>query len=147
MRTRSAWHSRVCLMSADLFKDLTILIVEDDDDTRTYLGLFLARLGARILVARNAFEAFDAFKTFHPKMVLSDISMPERDGFDLLRDIRGLGTDAGGGVPVIALTALVTDLDSARITDAGFQACLPKPFTAEKLINLIVTVLNGANHS
>jgi CheY-like chemotaxis protein len=48
---------------------------------------------------------------------------------------------------VIALTALVTDLDSARITDAGFQACLPKPFTAEKLINLIVTVLNGANHS
>jgi CheY-like chemotaxis protein len=134
-------------MSADLFKDLTILLVEDHDDTRTYLGLFLARLGARILMARNAFEAFEAVKTFHPDIVLSDISMPGRNGFDLLRDIRGLGIDAGGGVPVIALTALVTDLDSARVTNAGFQACLPKPFTAEKLINLIVKVLNGANHS
>jgi len=80
-------------------------------------------------------------------MVLSDISMPGRDGFDLLGDIRGLGTDAGGGVPVIALTAMVTDLDSARIANAGFQACLPKPFTAEELINLIVKVLNRANHS
>jgi CheY-like chemotaxis protein len=43
---------------------------------------------------------------------LSDISMPDRDGFDLLRDIRELGSDAGGRVPVIALTALVTDLDT-----------------------------------
>jgi CheY-like chemotaxis protein len=134
-------------MSADLFKDLTILLVEDDDDTRTYLGLFLARLGARILVARNAFEAVETFKTFHPKLVLSDISMPDRDGFDLLRDIRALGTDAGGAVPVIALSAVVTDLDSARIINAGFQACLPKPFTAEKLTNLIEKILNGANHS
>jgi CheY-like chemotaxis protein len=134
-------------MSADLFKDLTILLVEDHDDTRTYLGLFLARLGARILVARNASEAFEAVKTFHPDIVLSDISMPGRDGFDLLGDIRGLGTDAGGGVPVIALTAMVTDLDSARIANAGFQACLPKPFTAEELINLIVKVPNRANHS
>ncbi|HXM04179.1 MAG TPA: response regulator [Chthoniobacterales bacterium] len=134
-------------MSADLFKDLTILLVEDDDDTRTYLGLFLARLGARILVARNAFEAVETFKTFHPKLVLSDISMPDRDGFDLLCDIRALGNDAGGAVPVIALSAVVTELDSARIINAGFQACLPKPFTAEKLINLIEKILNGANHS
>jgi CheY-like chemotaxis protein len=134
-------------MSEDLFKDVTILLVEDHDDTRTYLGLFLARLGARILLARNAFEAVQAVGTFYPNIVLSDISMPDRNGFDLLRDIRGLGTDAGGGVPVIALTAMVTDLDSARIVNAGFQACLPKPFTTEKLINLIVKVLNAPNHS
>jgi CheY-like chemotaxis protein len=134
-------------MSADIFKDLTILLVEDHDDTRTYLGLFLARLGARILLATNAFEAVEAVRTFHPNIVLSDISMPDRDGFRLLRDIRGLGTDAGGGVPVIAMTAMVTDPDSAWITNAGFQACLPKPFTAEKLMNLIVKVLNASDNS
>jgi len=55
VRMRSTRHSRVCPMSADIFKDLTILLVEDHDDTRTYLGLFLARLGARILLASNAF--------------------------------------------------------------------------------------------
>ena len=60
-------------MSEDLFKDVTILLVEDHDDTRTYLGLFLARLGARILLARNAFEAVQAVRNFHPNMVLSDI--------------------------------------------------------------------------
>jgi CheY-like chemotaxis protein len=147
VRMRSTRHSRVCPMSADIFKDLTILLVEDHDDTRTYLGLFLARLGARILLARNAFEAVEAVRTFHPNIVLSDISMPDRDGFHLLRDIRGLGTDAGGGVPVIAMTAMVTDPDSAWITNAGFQACLPKPFTAEKLMNLIVKVLNASDNS
>ena len=91
--------------------DLTILLVEDHDDTRTYLGLFLARLGARILLARNVFEAVEAVRTFHPNIVLSDISMPNRDGFHLLRD-RGLGTDAGGGVPVIAMTAMVTPVNT-----------------------------------
>jgi CheY-like chemotaxis protein len=99
-------------MSANFFTDLTIVLVEDHDDTRSYLGLFLARLGAKILLVSNAFEAVEAIKTFHPNIVLSDISMPDRDGFDLLRDIRELGSDAGGRVPVIALTALVTDLDT-----------------------------------
>jgi CheY-like chemotaxis protein len=106
--------------SADIFKDLTILLVEHHDDTRTYLGLFLARLGARILLARNAFEAIEAVRTLHPNIVLSDISLPDRDGFHLLCDIRGLGTDAGGGVPVIAVTAMVTDPDNAWITNGAF---------------------------
>jgi CheY-like chemotaxis protein len=125
----------------EFFTDLTIVLAEDHDETRSYLGLFLARLGAKILLASNAFEAVDAIKTFHPNIVLSDISMPDRDGFALLSDIRALGSDAGGGGPVIALTALVTDLDSACIINAGFQVCLSKPFTPEQLVETIVSVL------
>jgi two-component system CheB/CheR fusion protein len=68
--------------------------------------------------------------------------MPGMDGFELLREIRALGSDAGGSVPVIAMTALVTHLDRARILNAGFQACLPKPFTPDKLVETILTVLN-----
>jgi CheY-like chemotaxis protein len=68
--------------------------------------------------------------------------MPGRDGFGLLHDIRALGPDAGGSVPVIAMTALVMHLDRARIVDAGFQAYLPKPFTPDKLLETILTVLN-----
>jgi CheY-like chemotaxis protein len=87
-------------------------------------------------------KAIEAIKNNRPNLVLSDISMPDRDGFDLLRDIRALGPDAGGSVPVVAMTALVSRRDRARMLDAGFQACLPKPFTVEELLETILTVLN-----
>ena len=68
--------------------------------------------------------------------------MPGRDGFEVLRKIRALGRAAGGSVPVVAMSALVTHA-SARMLEAGFQACLPKPFTPDKLVETILTVLNG----
>jgi CheY-like chemotaxis protein len=122
--------------------NLTIVVVEDHDDARRYLGLFLGQLGANVVVTRNAIEGLEAVKMYRPNLVLSDISMPGRDGFDLLRDIRALGPDAGGSIPVIAMTALVTHLDRARILSAGFKAFLPKPFSPDKLVEAILTVLN-----
>src|SRR5580700_12341686 len=123
-------------------RNLTIVVVEDHNDTRRFLDIFLGHLGAKVVVTGNAIEGLAAVKTCHPNLVLSDISMPGRDGFELLSDIRALGPDAGGNVPVIAMTAFVTHLDRARILDAGFQACLPKPFTPDKLVETILTVLN-----
>jgi CheY-like chemotaxis protein len=124
------------------FSDLTIVVVEDHDDARRYLGLFLDQLGANVLLARNASEGLDAIKNNLPNLVLSDINMPGMDGFELLREIRALGSDAGGSVPVISMTALVTHADRARMLNAGFQACLPKPFTPAKLQETILTVLD-----
>jgi CheY-like chemotaxis protein len=129
-------------MSPNRLSNLTIVVVEDHDDARTYLGLFLDRLGANVVVARNAFEGLDAIKNNHPNLVVSDITMPGMDGFGLLREIRALGPDAGGSVPVIAMTALVTPADRARILNAGFQAYLLKPFSPDKLMQTILTVLN-----
>ena len=129
-------------MSPNRLSNLMIVVVEDHDDARRYLGLFLDHLGANVVVAENAIEGLAAVRTYRPNLVLSDISMPGRDGFGLLHDIRALGPDAGGSVPVIAMTALVTHLDRARIVDAGFQACLPKPFTPDQLLETILTVLN-----
>jgi len=130
-------------MSHNPFSNLTIVIVEDHDDIRGYLAAFLIRLGAKVVEATNAFEGFKAVKTFRPNIVLSDIAMPGRDGFGLLGEIRSLGPDAGGNVPVIAMTALVTHADRARILGAGFQACLPKPFGPDKLVATILEVLEG----
>ena len=67
------------------------------------------------MVAENAFKGLEAVKTYRPTLVVSDITMPGRDGFGLLRDIRALRPDAGGSVPVIAMTALVTHADRARV--------------------------------
>jgi CheY-like chemotaxis protein len=122
------------------FSDLTIVVVEDHDDARRYVGLFLDRLGANVLLARNASEGLDAIKNTLPHFVLSDINMPGMNGFELLREIRALGS--GGNVPVIAMTALLTHADRARMLNAGFQAFLPKPFTPDKLAETILTLLN-----
>src|SRR5215831_11164483 len=111
-------------MSANRFSNLMIVVVEDHGDTRRLLGTFLCRLGAKVVAARNALEGLEAVKTYRPNLVLSDIVIPGRDGFGLLGDIRSLGPDAEGNVPVIAMAALVTRADRVRILKAGFQACL-----------------------
>ena len=130
------------LMSQKPLSNFTIVVVEDQDDMRTSLDMFLGHLGANVVVANNAFEGVEAVKTRHPNLVLADIKMPGRDGFDMLRKIRALGRAAGGSVPVIAMSALVAHA-SARMVEAGFQACLPKPFTPDKLVETILTVLHG----
>jgi CheY-like chemotaxis protein len=129
-------------MSPSRFSDITIVLVDDDKVVRRYVGAFLAQLGANVAVARNSIEGLEAVKTYRPDLVLSDISMPGRDGFGLLHDIRALGPDAGGSVPVIAMTALVSPLDRARILDAGFKAYLSKPFGPDKLVEAILKVLD-----
>src|ERR1700675_4664105 len=129
-------------MSPNRLSNLTIVVVEDHNDTRRFLGVFLGHLGASVVVAENAIEGLAAVKTYRPNLVLSDISIPGRDGFGLLSDIRTLGPDAGGSVPVIAMTALGTHVDRARILNAGFNAFLPKPFSPETLVEAILTVLN-----
>jgi CheY-like chemotaxis protein len=129
-------------MSSNRLSNLTIVVVEDHDDARTSLGLFLKYSGANVVLARNAFEGIEAVKNSRPNIVLSDISMPDRDGWGLLRDIRALGPHAGGGVPVVAMTALVTRADRGRMLDAGFQTCLPKPFSVEELVETILSFAN-----
>jgi CheY-like chemotaxis protein len=122
--------------------DLTIVIVEDHDDTRESIGSYLDRLGANVIGARNAFEGLEVIKNIRPDLVLSDIQMPGGDGFELVREIRLLESDAGGSVPVIGMTAFLTPANRARILNAGFQACLSKPFTPSRLVETILTLLN-----
>ena len=84
--------------------------------TRRYLGMFLRHLDARVVMARNGFEGLEAIKENHPNVVVSDIKMPGMDGFELLRQIRAFGPDGVGSVPMIAMTALVSQADRASHT-------------------------------
>ena len=130
-------------MSTTPLINLTIVVVEDHDDQRRYLSIFLNGLGANVVAATNGFEGLDAIKNNHPDMVLSDIAMPGMDGFELLREIRALRAQRTGSVPVVAMSAFFTHADRAHVLDAGFKACLPKPFTPDKLVETILTVLNN----
>jgi CheY-like chemotaxis protein len=143
MRTTSGAHMVVspCCMSSGCLADLRILVVEDHDDARRYLDLFLGQLGAKVMAARNAFEGLEAIKNTHPDLVLSDIKMPGMDGFELLDEIRALGPEAGGSVPVIAMSAFFSQTDRMRMYHADFRACLPKPFTPDELVETILGIL------
>jgi CheY-like chemotaxis protein len=128
-------------MSPSCLSDLAIVVVEDHDDARRYPDLFLGQLGAEVAVASNAFEGLRAIKNTLPDLVLSDIQMPGLDGYELLEDIRAPGPDAGGNVPVIAMSAFFSLADRARIHHADFRECLPKPLTPDKLMETILGVL------
>jgi CheY-like chemotaxis protein len=121
--------------------DVTIVVAEDHSDARDLIGVFLRREGADVIITSNGDEALEAVKACHPDLVLSDIAMPRRSGLELLRGIRSLGSDDGGDVPVIAMTALLRYSDH-RNREEGFQRYLVKPFGPRQLLQAIQDVLD-----
>ena len=122
--------------------DIVVVIVEDDDDIRFSLGKFLTQKGATVFICPDASVALQVVRAHHPDIVLSDIGLPNRDGFRLLQDIRSLEADQGCDVPVIAMTALNGVLDRTRTIDSGFQATLQKPFKPDQLLAAVVSTLD-----
>jgi CheY-like chemotaxis protein len=120
-------------------RHVTIVIVEDYPDTQIILSNFLTRLGARVIIAGDAATALQAIQQCHPDVVLSDIGLPQKNGFALLKEIRLL-EPADNHVPVIAMTALGGIVERQRAMAAGFQELLRKPFDPAELLRAIQSV-------
>ncbi|MGG6287208.1 hybrid sensor histidine kinase/response regulator [Leptolyngbya sp. AN03gr2] len=118
------------------------LIVDDVPDTCEYLQFVLSEYGAIVAVANSAAQAYQLFQKFSPDILLSDIGMPEEDGYSLLQRIRQL--PAGKKVSAIALTAFAKPEDRDRALAAGFQEHLPKPVAPENLMGVIATIVNSS---
>jgi CheY-like chemotaxis protein len=136
---------RLCSMVLhQSLSNITIVIVEDHPDTLFFLTRFLNREGAKVVAADNSFDGLQAIKTHRPNIVLSDINLPKRDGFELLGDIRALDEPRDvGRLPVIAMTALTSLTYPDHMIGAGFEACLNKPFNSTELIETIQSVLKS----
>jgi CheY-like chemotaxis protein len=129
-------------MSCDtIFSQVTIVIVEDHSDTRVLLTDFLTQLGARVVQAGDAKEGLEAIDRCSPNVVLSDIWLPIRSGFELLRDIRNLAS-ANRHVPVVAMTALGGIVEQEKAIAAGFHGLLRKPFSPDQLLDLLQSALH-----
>ena len=109
-----------------------IVVVEDDDDAREILHLLFEACGAEVFGASNVAEALQVLATVEPDLLISDIGMPVRDGFALMREVRA--TPALAELPAIALTAFAGEANQARGTEAGFNAYLVKPLDAALLL-------------
>lgn len=124
-------------------KEISLLVVEDDADSRELLVTILETAGAVVAAVSSAAEAYEALKVFRPDVLISDIGMPGEDGYSLIRRVRE-NDQNGNRIAAIALTAYAREEDSKKALDAGFQMHFAKPFDQYTLISAIkVLAENG----
>ena len=118
----------------DALKGVRVLVVDDDRDARSLLHDVFTGVGASVETASSARAAFTAFRTFKPDLLVSDIGMPDEDGYSLIRRIRALPASEGSTVPAIALSAYVRRDDQSKALRAGFTAHVGKPVDPADLV-------------
>jgi len=129
---------RASLDAAAKKSDLTgirVLVVDDEDDSIEIIGRILGRKGAVVRTARSVVKALEEFSCFSPQVLITDIDMPEHDGYELLARLREL--PGGRSVPAVALTAMARNEDRIRALRAGFQLHIVKPVDFSELIAVV----------
>ncbi|BDA70612.1 hypothetical protein RIVM261_074570 [Rivularia sp. IAM M-261] len=130
-------------ISSDLsnLQGTRILVVDDDQDSQELLAFMLEQEGAEIQTASSAVEALNLITQWQPDVLLSDIGMPQMDGYTLIRHIRNLPKEQGGEVPAIALTAYAAEADKETALSSGFQQHIAKPVDPVECIGAIIQLL------
>ena len=119
---------------------LRILVVDDNADGRTLTSLVLTQAGASVKAVASVREALQMLEVERPDALVSDIGLPDQDGYGLIRQIRQYEAEHGGFLPAVALTGYARAEDRARILAAGFQAHVPKPVDPIELTAAIETI-------
>ncbi len=131
----------------NLFKDeieaqdlqgLRILVVDDEQDSREFVSFILEQDGAEVIQVTSAMEALQIFSNLQPDILVTDIGMPEMDGYMLISKIREMQAEAGGNIPAIALTAYAGEIDQKRALAVGFQRHVTKPIEPENLVAIVI---------
>lgn len=120
-----------------------VLMVDDEADSREFITFVLEQAGASVITAATADEASAAMTQSQPDVIISDIGMPDMDGYKLMQQIRSLSPEQGGNVPAIALTAYAGEVDQQQALSSGFQIHLSKPIDPEQLVNAISALYNS----
>ena len=121
-----------------------ILLVDDDADARDMLGLVLRQHGARVSEAASAEDAVAAFRAEVPDVLVSDIGLPDTDGYGLIRELRALTVPHAQETVAVALTGWARSEDRSAALEAGFQAHVVKPVDPRELVALLARLVHGA---
>ncbi|MBD0302664.1 MAG: response regulator, partial [Tolypothrix sp. T3-bin4] len=127
--------------SSPNLQGVNVLVVDDEVDTRDLIVFILQQYGASVRAFASASLALKAFALEKPDILLSDIGMPEMDGYMLIRQIRSLPPEQGGEISAIALTAYAGEINQQKILEAGFQKHLTKPIEPAKLAMVIASLI------
>jgi signal transduction histidine kinase len=113
---------------------LRVLVVDDEPDTRQVISAVIRKSGAEVRTCASVPEALETLKRWKPDILMSDIGMPDEDGYSLIQKVRSLSVESGGLIPAAALTAYARDEDRERALAAGFQMHVAKPIGSRELI-------------
>jgi PAS domain S-box-containing protein len=116
---------------------LDVLVVDDEADGRDVAAAILERLGATVRTAASASEAWSSLEKQLPSVLISDVEMPDEDGYSLIRRLRNLPPDAGGRLPAAAFTAYARAEDRSQALAAGYDAHLSKPISPQELASVV----------
>ncbi len=120
-----------------------VLIVDDEPDSVEIIEIVLGAAGATVYQAADGKEAMNVFYRVHPTLVLTDISMPMMDGWEMLKRIKA--SENGANVPVVALTAHAMRGDRERVIEAGFAGYMSKPLAVFTFLDDLVECLESVS--
>ena len=123
---------------------LKVLVVDDEPDTRELIREVLRECGSEVITSQSAAEALVALEEHKPDILISDLGMPDEDGYSLISKIRALPEDRGGQIPAAALTAYARAEDRMRVLRSGFQFHLPKPVDSAELVTVVASLAGRA---
>ncbi|WP_243902667.1 response regulator, partial [Aetokthonos hydrillicola] len=122
-------------------RGIQILVVDDEPDMRDLAEFILTGAGAQVTTAASALEALTVFNQSVPDLLISDIGMPEMDGYSLMRQIRKYPPEEGGNIPAIALSAYAGEINQKQALQAGFQQHIAKPIVPDELVKAIAILM------
>jgi CheY-like chemotaxis protein len=123
---------------------IRVLVVDDDLDACELLETALRESGAEVHAVHSVRSALAELATFHPDLLLSDIGMPEEDGYALIRQVRELESASGGHVAAVALTAFASQSDREQALALGFEEHLAKPTSPSELSRTVARLVRKA---
>jgi PAS domain S-box-containing protein len=121
-----------------------VLVVDDDLDACELLETALQETGASVRAVHSVRAALEELESFHPDLLLSDIGMPEEDGYSLIRQVRARESATGGHVPAVALTAFASQPDREQALALGFEEHLAKPTSPSELSRMVARLVKRA---
>jgi PAS domain S-box-containing protein len=143
-RHPAAFSASLRVDPRDDISGISVLAVDDEPDSRALVKRLLEDRGAVVFVAESAAQAMELLKAHRPHVLISDIGMPDEDGYSLIRRVRALSAEEGSQVGAIALTAFARPEDRMGSMRAGFQMHLAKPVEAAELIAMVARLGRSA---
>jgi signal transduction histidine kinase/ActR/RegA family two-component response regulator len=132
------------LLNVTRLDGVRILVADDEADALALAETILSSAGAEVRSASSAARAFELIRDFKPHVLVSDLEMPDEDGYALVRRLRALGVADGGAIPAIALSAYGRPQDRTSALAAGFTMHVPKPVDPGELTAIVANVSAGA---
>jgi len=123
----------VCYQSLPL-KGLQVLVVDSDPDSRYLLTMLFEEYGVETIAAASAIEALEILKQIKPDLLISEIRLPNEDGYSLMDKVKAFESGRHVHIPALALTVYAREDDRAHALSVGFEEYLPKPFDIDELL-------------